>query len=83
MARTEYFRWSSGGTLYAKERPLDTGTWSNGIVTGAENGTTGEFSFALTGVGYELFLQAAGSPASTDTAVGYFDAVDSSYNPFG
>ena len=65
---TDYFDGTTGSTYYAKERPLDTGTWGNGVVSYSENGSTGEFSATLDGAKkYVVFLQAGGSPASSDT----------------
>lgn len=73
MAYTEYIDYTSGLELYAKAKPLDTGTWSNGIVALTENGTTGEYSSAsfVDDTTYNVFIQDDVSPASTDTKTGF------------
>lgn len=71
MAYTEYFQFTSGLTLYGKARPYNA-TWSTGVVAMNENGSTGEYSSAsfVDGTQYGIFIQAGGSPASSDTPVG-------------
>lgn len=72
MAYTEQFDFTSGVTLYGKAKPLDTSPWSDGIVTMSENGSTGEYSSAsfVDATSYSVFVQAGGSPASSDAKVG-------------
>ena len=76
MARTEYFRAASGSVLYAKPLPLQTVDWGADVIAGAENGTTGSFAFAGLddNTDYEVFDQAGGQPAATDTAIGMLPA---------
>ena len=71
MAYTEYFQFTSGLTLYGKARPYNA-TWATGVVSMAENGSTGEYSSAsfVDGTQYGIFIQAGGSPASSDTPIG-------------
>jgi len=72
MAYTEQFDFTTGLTLYGKAKPLDTSPWSDGVIALTENGTTGEYSAStfLDGIAYSVYIQAGGSPASTDTRVG-------------
>lgn len=71
MAYTEYFQFTSGLILYGKARPYNA-TWATGVVSMAENGSTGEYSSAsfVDGTQYGIFIQAGGSPASSDTPIG-------------
>jgi len=71
MAYTEYFQFTSGLTLYGKARPYNA-TWATGVVSMSENGSTGEYSSAsfVDGTQYGVFIQAGGSPASSDTPIG-------------
>jgi len=71
MAYTEYFQFTSGLTLYGKARPYNP-TWATGVVSMNENGSTGEYSSSsfVDGTQYGIFIQAGGSPASSDTPVG-------------
>lgn len=71
MAYTEYFQFTSGLTLYGKARPYNP-TWATGVVSMSENGSTGEYSSSsfVDGTQYGIFIQAGGSPASSDTPVG-------------
>ena len=71
---TRYFRHTTGTTIYAKKRPLSA-TWATGIIMGTENAATGEFSFSLSETSdYEIYLRVGGSPASSDTVLGEFEA---------
>lgn len=74
MSYTAYHQDTTGQTIYAKALPLDTGTWATGVVSGTENGTTGSYAFTLVdNTSYVIFIQAGGSPASTDTPVADID----------
>ena len=68
---TIYFDWPTGQTIYAKLSPLDTGTWSTGVTAMSENGSTGEYSASVAVGRYAIYLQDGGSPASSDTRIGY------------
>jgi hypothetical protein len=74
MAYTEYFDYTSGLNLYAKAKPLDTGTWSDGVIALTENGTTGEYSAStfVDNTSYNVYEETTspGTPASTDDKVG-------------
>lgn len=72
---TEYFPWTTGKTLYAKPRPLVVAPWATDAVTGVENGTTGDYSFAVSAVEHAVFEQAGGTPASTDLKIGTIPAL--------
>lgn len=68
--RTEYVRYNSGSTLYAKPSPLVTSPWSTGVVLATENSTTGEYSLSLDeSTQYTVFVRAGASPASSDIAI--------------
>lgn len=71
MAYTEYFQFTSGLTLYGKARPYNA-TWATGVVSMNENASTGEYSSAsfVDDTQYGIFIQAGGSPASSDTPIG-------------
>lgn len=71
MAYTEYFDFTSGLTLYGKAKPLNA-TWATGVVTMSENGSTGEYSSSsfVDDTSYSVFVQAGGSPASSDVKIG-------------
>ena len=70
---TDYADDTTGGTLYVKPEPLDTSPWSDGVITGTENGTTGSYAFVLdSDFAYVVYRQAGGSPASSDTKIGRF-----------
>ena len=76
MTWTGYHEGTSGETYYAKAKPLDAGTWSAGVVSMPENGSTGSFSAStlVDDTPYNIYLQAGGSPASGDTKVAMLDA---------
>lgn len=65
---TSYFAGTIGATYYLKKLPLTISPWSTGLVTAAENGTTGQFS-ATTEDDQEYWAleQLGGSPAESDT----------------
>ena len=68
--RTEFVRYKSGATLYAKPSPLVTSPWSTGVVLATENSTTGEYSLSLDeSTNYTVFVRAGASPASSDIAI--------------
>lgn len=71
MTYTEYFDFTSGLTLYAKAKPLNA-TWATGVIALTENGSTGEYSAStfVDGTSYNVYQQAGGSPASSDTKLG-------------
>lgn len=67
----EYFE-ETGKTLYAKESPLDTSTWANGVEALTEDTVTGYYHTDIASPvdEYVIFEQSGGSPASTDVAIG-------------
>jgi len=74
MAYTEYFDYTTGLNLYAKAKPLDTGTWATGVIALTENGSTGEYSAStfVDDTSYNIYEETTspGTPASTDTKIG-------------
>lgn len=72
----------SGITLYLKEAtsgaPAVSSPWSTGVVTGTFDGATNRWSFTtVDGQEYLVYQRLGGSPASTDTEVGYISGSDS------
>lgn len=73
MAYTEYFDYDTGLNLYAKAKPLDTGTWTDGVIALTENGSTGEYSASTFADNTSYNVYEEGTPtvqASTDIKVG-------------
>ena len=72
MTRTDYIRWPTGATLYAKPLPLTDSAWGDDDIAGVENAALGSYAFAALAetTEYEVFVQAGGSPASSDLAIG-------------
>ena len=71
MERDIYIDWTTGETLYSKDSPLDESVWANGITNLVENGSTGQYSAKVALTHQTIFLQLSGSPADTDTKIGY------------
>jgi hypothetical protein len=65
----------TGLTIYAKQLPLNTSTWSTGVTAMTEVLTTGIYTATLASQNrYLVFVQSGGSPAATDAVDGSFDA---------
>lgn len=76
MSRTDYYRHNnSTDNLYAL--PFSDGAWSaTGAIVGDDSAQPGLYVFdGLGDGGYEIFIRAGASPASTDVAIAVFDAV--------
>lgn len=72
MAFTQYFKHTTGETVYAKLISTYDATWANDIVSMSEIGSTGIYSAAtfVSGGVYGVFEQVGGSPSSGDTTIG-------------
>lgn len=68
---TDYEGYLPGMNLYAKEQPLNTGTWATGVVAYVENGATGSYAATLDNTkAYAIYKRLGGSPASSDLRIG-------------
>lgn len=73
MAWSDYFNGTTGLTYYAKPIPVVESPWATDVVASGAEGFSGEYPFSglADGVDYAIFIQAGGSPASSDTKDGY------------
>lgn len=72
MAWSGYFNGTTGLTYYAKPIPVVESPWGDDAIASGAEGFGGEYPFTgLTdGVDYAIFIQAGGSPASSDVRDG-------------
>lgn len=72
MAWSDYFNGTTGLTYYAKPIPVVESPWATDVIPSGAEGFSGEYPFSgLTdGVDYAIFIQAGGSPASSDVRDG-------------
>lgn len=72
IPRIDYWYDPDGGNFYAKAEPLNTGTWSTGVIDYAPNGSTGSYAATLdAATPYAVYKRLGGSPASSDELVGF------------
>lgn len=82
MNYTDYYYAPTGDAYYAKAEPLNAGTWSSGVVSYVENGTTGSYAATLDSTtAYAVYQRLSASPASSDTLTAFVSTkyVDASY----
>ena len=76
MAYTGFARYQTGATLYAQTRPGDAVVdWPGSAIAGTEDAViAGQYEFPGLdeGSSYEVYVQAGGTPATTDLAVWEF-----------
>ena len=76
---TDYLDWSAGANLYAKPDPYDTNpSYGDDVIAASETarGSGVDSQYVFTGLGtgrYSVHLRAGGSPAATDTVIGFID----------
>jgi hypothetical protein len=71
MSRISYIRTTSGATVYGKPSPVQVTPWADDVVVFSEIGTTGLYAGTISDAHHEIYLQAGGSPAATDTPFAY------------